>query len=40
MPIYKPVVNPESIRRLVEKTTIGELDIPGFQKEFVGQRNR
>jgi len=35
MPIYKPVVNPESIRRLVEKATKGELDIPEFQREFV-----
>ena len=35
MPIYKPTVYPETIRRLVEKASSGELDIPEFQREFV-----
>ena len=40
MPIYKPTVYPETIRRLVEKASLGELDIPEFQREFVWTKDQ
>lgn len=40
MPIYKPMVQSENIRRLVEKAAIGDLDIPEFQREFVWTKDQ
>lgn len=40
MSIYKPIVNSDTIRRLVEKAAIGDLDIPEFQREFVWTKDQ
>jgi hypothetical protein len=38
--MYKPTVQSETVRRLVEKVAIGDLDIPEFQREFVWTKDQ
>jgi hypothetical protein len=38
--VYKPTIQPETVRRLVEKVAIGDLDIPEFQREFVWTKDQ
>ena len=40
MSVYKPTVQSETVRRLVEKVAIGDLDIPEFQREFVWTKDQ
>lgn len=40
MSVYKPTIQPETVRRLVEKVAIGDLDIPEFQREFVWTKDQ